>query len=105
MIITTTNSIEGKTITKYMGIVTGTTYTASLDTKGLSFKDIFSSKATYANYEKSLEDAKENAFQKLKTNAELIKANAIVGVSVDIESIASSMTSLVSVVGTAVVAV
>jgi len=102
MIITTTNSIEGKAISNYLGIVTGTTYTSTFGSKGMTFKDMFSSKKTYEVYEKSLEEAKESAFQKLKANAGLMKANAIVGVSVDIETVPSSMISMVSVVGTAV---
>lgn len=102
MVITTTNSIEGKPITKYLGIVTATTYTSSFNAKEISLKDIFNSKKTYEAYEKSLEAAKEDAFQKLKTNAELMKANAVVGVSVDIESLSSSMHTMISIVGTAV---
>lgn len=103
MILTTTNSIEGKTISNYLGIVTGTKYTATISHKGMSFKDMFSSQKTYEAYEKSLEVAKEDAFQKLKSNAVKMKANAVVGISVDIETVPSSMISVVSVVGTAVV--
>ena len=105
MIITTTNTIEGKTITSYLGIVTGTHYSAGFDGKGMSFKDYFSSKKYYNAYEKALEEAKENAFQKLKENATKLKANAIVGVSVDIESMSHSSNLMISVVGTAVVVV
>jgi len=103
MILTTTNTIEGKTISNYLGIVAGTKYTSTYGTKGMSFKDMFSSKKTYEIYEKSLEAAKEDAFQKLKANAMKMNANAIVGISVDIETVPASMISMVSVVGTAVV--
>lgn len=105
MILTTTNSIEGKTITNYLGIVSTVTYTATFSGAGMSFKDMFSSKKYYAAYEKALLDAKETAFQKLKTHAENLKANAIVGISVDVESISESMTSMISIVGTAVVVI
>lgn len=105
MILTTTNTIEGKTITHYLGIVSDVKYTATFSGAGMSFKDMFSSKKYYDAYEKSLLEAKESAFQKIKTHAENLKANAIVGISVDVESISGSMTSMISIVGTAVVAV
>ena len=103
MVLTTTNSIEGKTISNYLGIVTGSTYASTMGAKGMSFKDMFSTKKTYAIYEKSLEEAKEDAFQKLKANASKMNANAIVGISIDIETVPTSMISMVSIVGTAVV--
>lgn len=105
MILTTTNNIEGKQISKYLGIVTGITYTPIYGGKGLSFKDMFSSTKYYESYEISLEQAKENAFQKLKYNGEKLKANAIVGISIDIESIANTATSMISITGTAVVVI
>jgi uncharacterized protein YbjQ (UPF0145 family) len=105
MILTTTNSIEGKTITNYLGIVSDVTYTTTFKGTGMSFKDMFSSEKLYASYEKSLLDAKETAFQKLKKHAENLKANAIVGISIDVEPISGSMTSMISIVGTAVVVV
>lgn len=102
MILTTTNNIEGKTITDYLGIVSDVTYTSTFSQKGLSFKDMFSSTKSYEAYEKSLETAKEAAFQKLKMHATELKANAIVGITIDVESISESMVSMISIVGTAV---
>lgn len=103
MILTTTNNIEGKVISKYLGIVTGITYTPIYGGKGMTFKDMFSTAKYYESHEKGLEEAKEKAFQKLKSNGEKLKANAIVGISVDVESIANSTASMISVTGTAVV--
>ncbi|TMM57983.1 YbjQ family protein [Maribacter algarum] len=102
MILTTTNTIEGKSVSKYLGIVTGTTYVTYEMTK-MSFKDMFKQKKYYEAYEKGLEEAKEEAFQKLKDNAERLNANAIIGISVDVESVSGSMYTMVSVVGTAAV--
>lgn len=102
MILTTTNSIEGNTITKYLGVVSATTYASSYSNKGLSFSDMFKQKKYYEAYEKALEEAKESAFQKLKKNAEQLKANAIVGISLDIESISAGAYTVISIVGTAV---
>ena len=102
MILTTTDNIEGKKITKYLGVVSGTTFTYTFSSKNVSFKDMFSSEKSYKGYAKSLEEAKESAFQQLMENAKNLNANAIVGISVDIESVSGSMTSMISIVGTAV---
>jgi uncharacterized protein YbjQ (UPF0145 family) len=102
MIVTTTNTIEGKNIKEYLGIVSGVTYTSTFSAAGLSIKDIFKSKKYYEAYEEALNTAKASAFDKLKANAENLKANAIVGINLDIESISESMMTMISVVGTAV---
>jgi len=102
MILTTTNSVEGKQVTNYLGIVTGNTYVVNYGTKGLSFKDMFKSQNYYDNYEKGLEKAKEEAFQKLRNNAAKQNANAVLGISVDIELMSANGVTMVSIVGTAV---
>ena len=102
MILTTTNSINGKTISNYLGIVSATTYASASTLKGMSFSDMFKQKKYYDAYEKAFEEAKEDAFQKLKVNAEKLNANAIVGIDLDIESVSSGMYTVVSIVGTAV---
>ncbi|MBR9915156.1 MAG: YbjQ family protein [Algicola sp.] len=94
MILTTTNTIEGFKITEYKGIVTGTS--SELKTK-FSFKSDKNMKII----EDLMNEAKEQAFQKLKTNAINLNANAVVGISVDIETAAGSY-FFVSVTGTAV---
>lgn len=104
MILTTTNSIEGFRIIEYKGIVTGISYNSSYSYKGtkMSFKDMFSMKKYYEAYEAGLQNIKEEAFQKLKDNAKVLNANAIVGINVDIEALANSTTLIVSITGTAV---
>jgi uncharacterized protein YbjQ (UPF0145 family) len=102
MILTTTNKIEGKTVTKYLGIVSSTTYSSNHATKDMSFKDMFKQEKYTQAYEKGLEEAKESAFQKLKTNAEGLKANAVIGISMDVEHIANSSYCIVTLAGTAV---
>ncbi|WP_299208521.1 heavy metal-binding domain-containing protein [uncultured Dokdonia sp.] len=102
MILTTTNSIDGKVVTNYLGIIVGTTYSSNFTSKGFSFKDMFNSKKYYENYEKSLEQAKEDAFEKLRAQAQEKQANAIIGVSIDIEMMSTTGVTMISVVGTAV---
>ncbi|MCD2258282.1 heavy metal-binding domain-containing protein [Psychroserpens luteolus] len=94
MILTTTNSIEGFKILEYKGIVTGTS--SELKTK-FSFK----TEKNMTIIEDLMNEAKEQAFQKMKTNAQQLNANAVVGISVDIETVGGSY-FFVSVTGTAV---
>lgn len=105
MILTTTNSVEGFKITNYLGIVTGTAYDSTYTVNGtkMSFKDMFSMSKYYEKYSLALESIKEKAFQNLRDNANKLKANAVVGIKIDVEPLANSATLLVSITGTAVV--
>ena len=94
MILTTTNSIEAYKIIEYKGIVSGTS--AELKTK-FSFK----TEKNMQLIEEFLNKAKEQAFQMLKANAINLKANAVVGITIDIETEAGSY-FFVCVTGTAV---
>lgn len=94
MILTTTNNIEGFKITEYKGIVSGTS--SEIKTK-FSFKN----DKNMEIIEDIMSEAKEQAFQKLQNNASQLKANAVVGISVDIETVNGSY-FFVSVTGTAV---
>ena len=94
MILTTTNTIEGFKVIEYKGIVSGTS--SELKTK-FSFK-------TEKNMEmiaNVMTEAKEQAFQKLKDNATKLNDNAVLGISVDVETVNGSY-FFVSVTGTAV---
>lgn len=99
MILTTTNSIEGHEIKDYLGIVTG----VSVNSRKASFT--FSMEKYYKSLEKSINEVKEEAFQNLKQNAMNLKANAIIGIHVDVETFPATAFILVSITGTAVKAV
>ncbi|WP_246040893.1 heavy metal-binding domain-containing protein [Flavivirga rizhaonensis] len=62
----------------------------------------FSMNKYYQSYEKKVGEAKEEAFQKLKSNAINLKANAVVGISIDVETNPTSGLIIVSITGTAV---
>jgi uncharacterized protein YbjQ (UPF0145 family) len=96
MILTTTNSIEGHTIENYLGIVTGVN--ASMPKTTISF----SMKKYYDLYEENINKVKEEAFQKLKDNANKLGANAVVGIQLDIENLDSSGIIIITITGTAV---
>lgn len=104
MIITTTPSIEGKTITKYCGIVTGEAILGANVFKDLfaGIRDLVGGRS--ATYERELQRAREIALQELAQRAQELGANAVVGVDLDYEVLGQANGMLmVSASGTAVV--
>jgi uncharacterized protein YbjQ (UPF0145 family) len=104
MILTTTPSVDGKTISQYRGIVTGEAILgANL------FKDFFANirdlvGGRSAAYEKVLSDARKVALDELTERASELGANAVVGVDLDYEVLGQANGMLmVSASGTAVV--
>ncbi|RAR46742.1 heavy metal-binding domain-containing protein [Flavobacterium lacus] len=95
MILTTTNSIEEYKIAEYRGIVSGTAVNMQ------KMKMTFNMQKYYAGISESVSEVKEQAFVQLKANAEKLNANAVVGISVDIELTTSNYVT-VTVTGTAV---
>lgn len=105
MLCTTTSTIEGQVITKYIGIVSGE---AILGTN--FFKDIFAGITDLiggrsATYEKELRKAKEIAMREMQEEAQRLGANAVIGIDIDYEEISPGQGTMlmVSVSGTAVV--
>lgn len=103
MIISTTNTLEGREVKKYLGVVTGEAILGAN-----IFKDIFAGirdivGGRSAAYERSLQDARKLAFAEMEEKARSVGANAILGVDIDYETIGASGSMLmVSVSGTAV---
>ena len=103
MIVTTTTSVEGKTILEYKGIVfgeviSGVNWVRDL-TAGLS--NFFGGRS--GTYEEELTNARETALRELERRAQERGANAVVGVDVDYEILGSNNGMLmVTVSGTAV---
>ena len=104
MILTTTPSIEGKTIREYRGIVTGEAILGANIFRDLmaTIRDIVGGRS--AAYEKELGEARRVAFEELQAEAQRIGANAVVGIDLDYEVVGQNGSMLmVSVSGTAVV--
>ncbi len=104
MIITTTPSIEGKTIIEYKGLVVGEVI------NGIDFIKDFAAGLTNffggrsQSYEGELIQARENAIREMEQRAAHMGANAIVGVDIDYEVLGQGNNMLmVTVSGTAVV--
>lgn len=103
MIVSTTHSIEGKTITAYQGIVTGEVIIGANFVKDIfaSFRDFFGGRAE--SYERVLREAKEKALEEMITEALRMGADAIVGVDLDYETLGQRGSMLmVSASGTAI---
>lgn len=104
MIMTTTPSIEGKSIEKYLGVVTGEAILGAHLFKDLfaGIRDIVGGRS--AAYEQELGRARQIAFQEVEEEAKKRGANAVVGIDLDYEVLGQSGGMLmVSVSGTAVV--
>lgn len=104
MLVTTTNTLEGRKIKKYLGIVTGETILGANIVRDFmaSITDIVGGRS--AAYEKSLREAREMALQEMMSVAEERGANAVIGVDVDYETIGQNGSMMmVSCSGTAVI--
>ncbi len=103
MIVTTTPSVEGRTITAYKGIVTGEAILGANIFKDLfaGIRDIVGGRS--AAYERELNTARETALREMEERAAAMGADAVVGVDLDYEVLGQGGSMLmVSASGTAV---
>ena len=100
MILTTTPTIEGKTIKEYKGIVTGETIIGANFVKDFfaSIRDVVGGRS--GSYEQVLREAKDIALKEMEQRASSLGANAVVGVDLDYETINNML--MVTASGTAV---
>ncbi|SEC42687.1 Uncharacterized conserved protein YbjQ, UPF0145 family [Tenacibaculum sp. MAR_2009_124] len=87
MLITTTNTIEGKPVQEYLGIVTGETIIGANFIKDFfaGIRDIVGGRS--GSYEKVLREAKDIAMSEMQQRAEHTGANAIIGIDLDYETV------------------
>jgi uncharacterized protein YbjQ (UPF0145 family) len=103
MLVTTTPTIEGRSITNYFGVVTGETIIGANVFRDFfaGIRDIVGGRA--GSYEKVLSDARNTAIQEMTERAAALGANAVVGVDLDYEVLgAQNGMLMVSASGTAV---
>lgn len=103
MLHSTTPEIQGKSITRYYGVVTGEAILGANIFKDFfaGIRDIVGGRS--AAYEQELQKAREIAFEEMSEQAQELGANAIVGIDIDYETVGSQGGMLmVSVSGTAV---
>lgn len=104
MILSTTSTIEGKKIIKYLDIIFEDTIMAPDAMKQFtaSFKHAFGGRL--GEYERELVKMRKESINQLKAQAEELGANAIVGVKIDIETIGGGSNGMmITASGTAVV--
>lgn len=103
MLLTTTNTIEGRPVQQYLGIVTAEAIIGANIFKDLfaGIRDIVGGRS--GTYERVIEEARTNALQELEMKAQQMGANAVVGIDLDFETVGSGGSMLMVVAtGTAV---
>lgn len=104
MIITTTQTVEGAKIIRYLGVITGEAILGANIFRDMfaAVRDVVGGRS--ASYERELAKAREIALAELEDWADELGANAVVGVDLDYESFGqTSGMMMVSATGTAVV--
>lgn len=106
MLVSTTPTIEGKRMTKYLGLVSGEAILGANIFKDLfaGIRDIVGGRS--GAYEEELRKAKQIAIDEMIEQATALGANAVVGVDLDYETIgigSGGNMLMVSASGTAVV--
>lgn len=102
MLLTTTPSLEGRPIRRYLGLVHGETILGANLFRDLlaSVRDLIGGRARA--YERALEQARQLALEELKRRAQLLQADAVVGVRIDVEVLGQGGMLLAHATGTAV---
>ena len=103
MLLSTTDRIEGRPVSQYLGVVTGEVIVGAN-----IFKDLFASVRDIVGgrsgaYENSLREARQQAFAEAEEEARALGADAVIGIDIDYEVLGSGGSMLmVTVSGTAV---
>ena len=103
MLISTTDMLSGFEITEYLGIVTGETISGAN-----VIRDVMATVTDYVGgrstaYEEEVNKARQNALDEMTDRARRLGADAVVGVSLDYETIGSRAAMImVTAAGTAV---
>ena len=103
MLLTTTNTVEGKRVVHYYGVVSGETIIGANVFRDFfaSIRDVVGGRS--GSYEEVLREAKETALREMQENARAMGANAVIGVDLDYETVGGSGSMLmVTACGTAV---
>jgi uncharacterized protein YbjQ (UPF0145 family) len=104
MILTTTAVVEGRPVSRYLGIVTGEAIIGANIFRDLfaSVRDIVGGRS--ATYERALAEARDVALSEMQQRAAELGANAVIAIDVDYEVLGQNNGMLmVAVSGTAVV--
>lgn len=91
MLVTTTNSLQGKDIIEYHGIVSGEAIMGANIVRDLfaSVTDVIGGRS--AAYEDKLAEGREIAIREMEDRARQMGANAVIGVDLDFETLREGM--------------
>ena len=103
MIHSTTPTLGGKKVSKYLGVVTGEAILGANIVKDFfaGITDIIGGRS--AAYEKELQKARVISFEEMDEQANDLGANAILGIDLDYETVGGGSMLMVAISGTAVV--
>ena len=101
MLITTTNGIEGRPVTEYLGVVTaqGVLGVNAFKDVAAGMRNVFGGRSK--SYENELAGGVSATMDELQQQAQGMGADALIGVDVDYETVGNNML-MISVSGTAV---
>ena len=105
MTVTTTPTIQGKTITQYLGIVTGEVIIGAHLGKDIiaSITNLVGGRSE--SYESTIRESRQGAMEEMMREAHDLGANAVVGLKFDYQVIGQGGSMMmVAVCGTAVIA-
>ena len=104
MILTSSNTLENKTVIEYKGLVTGESLIGSNIYKDLfsGVRDVVGGRTS--RYEEEIQKARDISLNSMIEKAENLGANAIIGLKISYDNLGGTMgnTILVTVYGTAV---
>ena len=104
MLMSTTSVLDGKPVSKYLGVVTGEAIIGANIFRDMfaAVRDIVGGRS--GTYEKALNEAREVAMGEMQRRAQELGANAVIGIDLDYEVLGQNNGMLmVAVSGTAVV--
>lgn len=104
MIVSTTSVLEGRPVSRYLGVVTGEAIIGANIFRDLfaAVRDIVGGRS--ATYERALDEARKVAMSEMEQRASEMGANAVIAVDIDYEVLGQNNGMLmVAVSGTAVV--
>ena len=104
MLMSTTSVVDGRPVSRYLGVVTGEAIIGANIFRDMfaAVRDIVGGRS--ATYEKALNEAREVAMAEMQRRAQDLGANGVIGIDVDYEVLGQNNGMLmVAVSGTAVV--
>ena len=104
MLMSTTGVLEGKPVSRYLGVVTGEAIIGANVFRDMfaTVRDIVGGRS--ATYERGLAEARQVAMKEMEQRAQELGANAVIAIDLDYEVLGQNNGMLmVSVSGTAVV--